>query len=531
LSLIANEIDEPFNDDTLMTALLLAAGIFRRCDITPVCQDLPDMVVRLIILMNTHNPECLPDPSEWSSSRLAGRCVRELCHSAPAIVIPVLGEFAENNCQSGDPHLRETSLRCLRAVFGATRESSEDLFLAVVELAAGRLTDDFPAVRFVAADCLTVMFRQYPDASPAVAEVIPVLLELARDYQEIAIAAFAAVDAISKTAHFAQFPSLFEAVAGLIPELPPQIATSAFACFAIDQRKEIEPELALGAIAFLMSSADSAAFRDFDMAELTAVCDGFHALIPKAGPEISEGAPAILESLIQYSTNFAIGVAIEAAAELSIWAPELIRSVLPELIDVIEASSARVEDVDVVLGAIRALPILYRHHLDLAQFHERILNIFANCLQGVTGASTKSRVLCAFAALLTIESAPQTLVLGSLVPAICDLVRQLNYWGQLYQEDSQGLLSTMAGVFIQLLAMTSGGQRSELFDFALGFIREVHQSIVVAQYLKGALGELISRMFRLTEIEPGDLIAAFHATLMDIFPLEELQALLTDPAE
>jgi hypothetical protein len=60
------------------------------------------------------------DAYEWSPSVLAGRCVKALCVREPEMVIPVLGEFIERNCQSEDLQLRETSLRCLRAVFGAT---------------------------------------------------------------------------------------------------------------------------------------------------------------------------------------------------------------------------------------------------------------------------------------------------------------------------------------------------------------------------------------------------------------------------
>jgi hypothetical protein len=145
------------------------------------------------------------------------------------------------------------------------------------------------------------------------------------------------------------------------------------------------------------------------MAELAAIWDGFHALFPKAVSGIRAHAVAILNILIHSATDFAIGVAIEAAAELSIWAPELIQPALLALLHVIQTSAGRVEDLGVVFGAIHAIPILYTH-LDLAQFHQRIADILGNCLQGITGRSAKSEVLDAFAALLTIASAPLELV-------------------------------------------------------------------------------------------------------------------------
>jgi hypothetical protein len=73
--------------------------------------------------MNTRRPEIVPDASDWSPSALASTCLQARCVKEPAIVIPVLGEFIENHCQSDDSQLRETSLRCLGAVFGATQAS------------------------------------------------------------------------------------------------------------------------------------------------------------------------------------------------------------------------------------------------------------------------------------------------------------------------------------------------------------------------------------------------------------------------
>jgi GTP:adenosylcobinamide-phosphate guanylyltransferase len=311
--------------------------------------------------------------------------------------------------------------------------------------------------------------------------------------------------------------------------LPPHIAASAFACFAIEKGQEIDQEVALAAISFLIPSAELAAVQVFDTAELAAVCDGFRALIPKAGPRICECAPAILDILIRAAMEFAIGVATEAAAELSIWAPELIHSELPVLLHVIETSAGRVEDLGVVFGAIHAIPILC-NHLDLTPLHQKILDILRNCLHGVTGASAKSEVLHTFASLLMIESVPQELVLGSLVPALVDLAGSVNDWGLLYQEDSRLLLLAIAELLIQLLITTSGDLRSQLFNFSAWFIREVHQSTVVAQYVNGALDTLITLMIERMGIEPGDLVAAFQATLIHIFTQEELQAFLTHPA-
>jgi phosphoribosylcarboxyaminoimidazole (NCAIR) mutase len=454
---------------------------------------------------------------------LAGKCLAALCASEPEIVIPLLGEFVEGNHQAEDPHLRETSLRCLRAVFGAKRERTEGLFVDAVALIAGRLGDEYPAVRFAAVHCLLMMLRQYRDAYAVVAGIVPPLLELARDAPRTAIVALAVVDSISKMADFAEFPSLFQLLFDLIPSLPGPIAANAFACFVVDQGKEIEPDVALAGIAFLIHSVDTAAARDLDTTELAAICVAFPGLIPKAGPGIAECAATIFEILIRCATEFAIGVAIEAAAALSISAPELAKSAMPGIMEVIMAGAGRVDDLSVVVGALHAIPVLCRH-FDLAPFHEQILETLGSCLQHVTGAPAKSEVLCTFAALVAAESLPQELVLRTLAPCLADLVRRMNHWGEVYQADSHLLLFAMAGVLIQLLAKTSGAQRSDLFSFSLRFIRRVHQSPVVSQYLKGALGNLISIMLRLTGIEPRELIVALQATLTHIFPPEELEA-------
>jgi hypothetical protein len=166
------------------------------------------LVVRFVIQMNSHNPETVPDALDWSPSVLAGRCVEARCVREPEIVIPVVGEFIESTCESEDPRIRETSLRCLRAVFGATRESAGGLFLTAVEMVAGSLGDEYAAVRLAAMDCLRVMVRQYPDACEAVSGAIPLLLDVARDDTQTAIAAFAEIDSISKMPNFAEFAPL-----------------------------------------------------------------------------------------------------------------------------------------------------------------------------------------------------------------------------------------------------------------------------------------------------------------------------------
>jgi hypothetical protein len=100
-------------------------------------------------------------------------------------------------------------------------------------MVAGRLTDGYSTVRFAAMDCL----REYPDACEAVSGAIPLLLELARDNPQTALAAFAAIDSISKITDFAELAFLFRVLSELIPDLPPQIAGSAFASFASLQGK------------------------------------------------------------------------------------------------------------------------------------------------------------------------------------------------------------------------------------------------------------------------------------------------------
>jgi hypothetical protein len=145
------------------------------------------------------------------------------------------------------------------------------------------------------------------------------------------------------------------------------------------------------------------------------------------------------------------------------------------------------------------------------------------------GTSAKSEVRHTFASLFMIESVSRELVLSSLVPALNDLVGSVNDWRLLYQEDSHFLRSAWAQLLIQLPIALFEYQRSQLFDFWVALIREVHQSAVVAQYVNGALDTLIARMMERMGIEPRDLVAAFQVMLIHIFTQKELQAFLAHP--